>query len=323
VGYTAGQRITLHTTSTPLDTSGSSQLTLGPESVVLLTGGARGITARVAIGLARASGCHLELIGRTSAPTDEEDPITATAPDRIALRRVLAQARTRTPAEIETTITRILAEREIRATLAELTVLTASVRYTALDVRDHTAVTALVNDIYHRHGRLDGIVHGAGVLADRLLTDKTPESFTRVWETKINGAQALAEAARADLSFLVLFGSVSGIYGNRGQADYAAANDALDTLARIWTPRSQGRILALDWGPWAATGNGTGMVSAELERDYARRGIGLIDPADGVAALLTELTHGTDPQVLYMRGDPAAFDNVIDTPGTYWAGQHG
>ncbi|MGH3824018.1 MAG: SDR family NAD(P)-dependent oxidoreductase [Pseudonocardiaceae bacterium] len=318
VGYVAGQRVTLEVTHAPLDSAGSSQFTLGPESVVLLTGGARGITARVAIGLAHASGCHLELIGRTPAPVGEEDPITAAAPDRIALRRVLAQARNRTPAEIEATITRILAEREIRRTVAELTGLASSVRYSALDVRDSVAVTTLLDDIYHQHGRLDGIVHGAGVLADRLLVDKTPEAFTRVWETKVNGARALAEAARSDLSFLVLFGSVSGIYGNRGQADYAAANDALDTLARIWTPRSQGRILALDWGPWAASGDGAGMVSAELERDYARRGIGLIEPDDGVACLLTELAHGTDPQVLYMRGNPAAFEN-----GTSEVGQHG
>jgi len=286
--------------------------------VVLLTGGGRGITARVAIGLARVSGCHLELIGRTPAPAGDEDPITAAATDRIALRRVLAQARIRTPAEIETTTNRILAEREIRATLAELAGVAASVRYHALDVRDQVAVAALVEEIHQRHGRLDGIVHGAGVLADRLVLDKTPEEFTRVWQTKVDGARTLAEAARGDLSFLVLFGSISGIYGNRGQADYAAANDALDTLARIWAPRSQGRVLALDWGPWAATGDGSGMVSAELERDYARRGIELINPEDGVASFLTELAHGTDPHVLYLRGDPAVFGD-----GTSGAWRHG
>jgi NAD(P)-dependent dehydrogenase (short-subunit alcohol dehydrogenase family) len=140
-----------------------------------------------------------------------------------------------------------------------------------------------------------------------LLVDKTAEDFTRVWETKVNGARALAEAARGDLRFLVLFGSVSGVFGNRGQADYAAANDALDTLARIWTPRACGRVVAVDWGPWAASENGTGMVSAELEREYARRGIGLIEPEDGVACLLAELAAGTEPQVVYMCAEPDAF----------------
>jgi acyl transferase domain-containing protein/NAD(P)H-dependent flavin oxidoreductase YrpB (nitropropane dioxygenase family) len=308
VGYTAGQRVTLQLAAAPLEPGGSGRLGLGPDSVVLLTGGARGITARVAMGLARASGSHLELVGRTQAPIGDEDPLTAAAADRIALRRVLAQAGGHTPAEIEVTTNRILAEREIRATLAELAGVAASVRYSSIDVRDPAAVKALVDGVYQRHGRLDGIVHGAGVLADRLMVDKSSTEFAGVWQTKVDGARALAEAARGDLSFLVLFGSVSGVFGNRGQVDYSAANDALDTLARIWTPKTDGRVLAVDWGPWAAADDGTGMVSAELTREYARRGVGLIEPDDGVTCLLSELALGTEPQVVYMCADPAAFE---------------
>jgi NAD(P)-dependent dehydrogenase (short-subunit alcohol dehydrogenase family) len=307
VGYAAGERVTLQLAAAPLD-PGGGELRLGPNSVVLLTGGARGITARIALGLARAGAGHLELVGRTPPPVGDEDPATATAVDRVALRRVLAQAGDRTPAEIEAATSRILAEREIRATLAELAGVITSVRYSSVDVRDPAAVNALVESVYRRHGRLDGIVHGAGVLADRLLVDKTTEGFARVWATKVDGARALAEAARADLGFLVLFGSVSGVFGNRGQVDYSAANDALDTLARIWAPRADGRVVALDWGPWAAPDDGTGMVSAELTREYARRGIGLIEPDDGVACLLAELAGGTDPQVVYMCADPAPFE---------------
>ncbi len=308
VGYAAGERVTLQLAAAPLDPGAAGELELGPDSVVLLTGGARGITAQVAIGLARASGSHLELVGRTPPPVGEEHPVTAAATDRVALRRVLAQAGDRTPAEIEAATSRTLAEREIRATLAELAGVAASVHYSAVDVRDPAAVAALVDGVYQRHGRLDGIVHGAGVLADRLLVDKTPEGFARVWETKVGGARALAEAARKDLGFLVLFGSVSGVFGNRGQVDYAAANDALDTLARIWAGGAHGRVVAVDWGPWAVPGYGTGMVSDELKREYVRRGIGLINPGDGVACLLAELAGGTDPQVVYMCADPAAFE---------------
>ncbi|MGH3920444.1 MAG: ketoreductase domain-containing protein, partial [Pseudonocardiaceae bacterium] len=235
----------------------------------------------------------------------------------------LAQAGDRKPGEIEAAISRILAQREIRATLTELAGVTASVGYSAVDVRDPVAVSALVNGVYRRHGRLDGIVHGAGVLADRLLVDKTPEGFARVWGTKVDGARALAEAARDDLGFLVLFGSVSGVFGNRGQVDYAAANDALDTLARIWAGRTRGRVVALDWGPWATPDcgpGGTGMVSAELRREYERRGIGLIDPGDGVACLLAELAGGTDPQVVYMCAEPAKFEAGAFEVGTVEAG---
>jgi acyl transferase domain-containing protein/NAD(P)H-dependent flavin oxidoreductase YrpB (nitropropane dioxygenase family)/nucleoside-diphosphate-sugar epimerase len=307
VGYAGGQRVTLRLTAAPLEPREGNALGLGRDSVVLLTGGARGITAQIAIGLARASGAHLELLGRTPLPAHDEDPITAALTDRAALRRALAHAGEGTPAAIEALTSRILAEREIRATLTELTGLAASVHYNPVDVRDPAAVAAQLAEIYRRHDRLDGIVHGAGILADRLLADKTPESFTRVWETKVNGARALAEAAREDLGFLVLFGSVSGVFGNRGQADYAAANDALDTLARIWSSQRRGRVVAIDWGPWAPPGAGTGMVSTELTREYARRGIGLIEPVDGVTCLLAELAGGSDPQVVYMCADPSAF----------------
>ncbi|HEX4101470.1 MAG TPA: SDR family NAD(P)-dependent oxidoreductase [Pseudonocardiaceae bacterium] len=308
VGYAAGERVTLQLHPAPLNPGASGELKLGRDSVVLLTGGARGITARVAIGLARAGAGHVELVGRTPAPTGGEDPVTAAATDRMALRRVLAQAGGRTPAQIEAAASQILAHREIRATLAQLSELAGSVRYSAVDVRDPAAMSALLEDVYHRHGRLDGIVHGAGVLADRLLADKSPEEFARVWATKVDGARALAGAVRDDLGFLVLFGSVSGVFGNRGQVDYAAANDALDTLARIWAGRTRGRVVAVDWGPWTAPDDGTGMVSAEVEREYARRGIGLIEPGDGVACLLAELAGGTEPQVMYLCGDPAAFE---------------
>ncbi len=168
-------------------------------------------------------------------------------------------------------------------------------RYHVADVRDASAVRSIVQDVYARHGRLDGVVHGAGLLEDRLVRDKAPESFTRVYRTKVDGACALAAAVRPDVGFFVVFGSVSGVYGNRGQADYAAANDACDTLARVWRTRLQGRVLVADWGPWA----GGGMVSPELAREYAGRGVALLEPGAAVAALLREIAAGEDVQVIF------------------------
>ena len=96
----------------------------------------------------------------------------------------------------------------------------------------------------------------------------------------------------------MFFSSVASAFGNRGQADYAAANDVLDKLAYSLQGRTQGRVVSINWGPWA----GAGMVSPELEREYARRGIGLIPMTDGVEALLRELRYGErqDVQVVMM-----------------------
>ncbi|MBL7617869.1 type I polyketide synthase [Frankia sp. AgB1.8] len=348
VGHRDGIRAALRVVPVELaapETAGLETAGLGPDSVVLLTGGARGITALLAMEIARRSGAHVELVGRTPPPAAPEDPATAGALDAPALRRALIATGMRKPAEIEARLARLLAEREVRATLAELDRVAAGVRYHAVDVRDAAAVRAVVADVYARHGRLDGVVHGAGVLEDRLVRDKTPESFARVYSTKVDGARALLGALRRDRcvretgsaapggpdlggpGFVVLFGSVAGVFGNRGQVDYAAANDTLDALAHAHAgvfrtyrqtalPGSAepagapGRVVSVDWGPWRAEGGG--MVSAELEREYARRGIGLIEPAEGVAALLHELSSphasGTQgpAQVVYLCGEADA-----------------
>ncbi|QKG21055.1 type I polyketide synthase [Actinomadura verrucosospora] len=276
----------------PAELRGEARVPLDADGVVLLTGGARGVTARTALELARTTGCHIEVMGRTLEPVGP--PSFPDVPDEAGLRRALVAQGGRRPAEIEATVRRIVAEREIRANLDALKEHAASVRYHAGDVREPRLVRDVVERVYLRHGRLDGVVHGAGVVEDRLVRDKEPQSFERVYRTKVDGASALAAAVRPDVGFFVVFGSVAGVHGNRGQADYAAANEACDTLAHVWRTRLRGRVLVADWGPWA----GGGMVSPELAREYGRRGIGLIDPDAGVAALLREIAHGDETQVV-------------------------
>ncbi|MDD9375431.1 SDR family NAD(P)-dependent oxidoreductase [Streptomyces sp. ZAF1911] len=305
VVYTAdGLRVTPRPVPAPL-VPGDGTPPLDAGSVVLLTGGARGITARTALALATATGCHVELMGRTPQPAAEADEF-GHATDRVALRAALIATGLRTPAEIEAAASRILAEREVRATLAALATVAASVGYHCADVTDERAVRAVVAAVRARHGRLDGIVHGAGTLSDGLLRDKQPAAFAEVFTTKVAGARHLAAAAAEHGAapaprFLALFGSVAGVYGNRGQTDYAAANDALDGLAHLWAEDFPGRVLSVDWGPWAAEAGG--MVSPELARAYTRRGIPLIAPDEGGAAFLAELAHGTDVQVVLMAAE--------------------
>ncbi|MYU65101.1 SDR family oxidoreductase, partial [Streptomyces sp. SID69] len=248
--------------------------------------------------LAAACGCRIELLGRTPAPAGPESPATAAARTPVELRAALAAAAAAPkPAEINRTAELLLAQREITATLDELAALGGAARYRAVDFRDRDAVLRAVKEIHAEHGRLDGVVFAAGVIEDRLIAEKTPESFQRVYGTKTAGAGALF-AALDDLpgapAFTVLFGSIAAVLGNRGQCDYAAANDALETLGADWAARTGHRALTVHWGPWAPSGTHTGMVGAELGREYARRGVEMIDPEEGTAALLRELAWG-DP----------------------------
>ncbi|MFD5827430.1 SDR family oxidoreductase [Lentzea sp. NPDC060358] len=279
VGYHAGRRQVVEAVPAGLE---DRPLALDADSVVLLTGGARGITALAAVALAERTGCHVELIGRTPiAPEDHRLGHATTEPELVKALFELGEKD-----DVPARARRVLAEREVRQTMQRLRAKASSVRYHECDVTDAEAVAGVVDDVKARFGRIDVVVHGAGVLDDKLIEAKTQESFDRVWATKVEGAQAFRDGV------LVLFGSVSGVFGNRGQADYSAANDALDRMARYWG--GQRRVVAVDWGPWAGVG-----MAAGLAAEYARRGIPLIEPEQGVAALLNEIAAGEDVQVVY------------------------
>lgn len=123
----------------------------------------------------------------------------------------------------------------------------------ACDVADAAAVKALAVQI-GKARPLKGIVHAAGVNDDALLPDMTDARLDAVYRVKVHGAHHLIESLPLqDLGFVWLFSSVVGLFGGAGQANYAAANAALDGYARHL--RGQGLpCVAVNWGPWQATG---------------------------------------------------------------------
>ena len=109
--------------------------------------------------------------------------------------------------------------------LREIQELAAVVEYHQVDVSDRQAVAALVQDVRERFGRLDGILHTAGVTRDSFLLKKTAQDARDVLSPKVHGLVNLDEATKdVSLDFFILFSSVVGVHGNVGQADYAAAN---------------------------------------------------------------------------------------------------
>lgn len=289
-------------------------LPLNSDSVVLLTGGAKGITALVAVELARRHGCKLELVGRSLPPSGEECANTRDETDSKRLRQILLKLHPDSrPADIEKRIRTLLSEREFRRNMQLIQSVGAEVSYHALDVQDNAAFGELIQQIYQKHGRIDGVVHGAGVIDDKLLKDKTQESFERVFNTKVNAAQVLREHIRDDVKFVVFFSSVASAFGNRGQTDYASANDVMDKIAHSWQASIKGRVLSVNWGPWADTG----MVNNSLRKEYASKQIGLVPQDEGVFALLAELgCPQREAQVVLMSGKPASFSLESATKAT-------
>jgi acyl transferase domain-containing protein/NAD(P)H-dependent flavin oxidoreductase YrpB (nitropropane dioxygenase family)/NADP-dependent 3-hydroxy acid dehydrogenase YdfG len=284
---------------------GPDRLDLGPASVILITGGARGITSLVARDLARRYRCTLILLGRSPLPPAEEDPVTAAAATAAEIRAALidglrSRAEKFGPAQVEAACQRVLAEREIRTTLRDIQASGATAEYRRSDVRDTPAIQETVEEVYASHGRLDGIIHGAGVVEDRLLADKEPASFERVLRTKVGGALNLLRVVRPDsLRFLAFFASVAGTFGNAGQADYAAANEILNAIALDYDVRWPGRVIAVNWGPWDAPG----MVTPEIRRQFSARGVELLAPELAVQAFADELRLGRKGDVQVVIGE--------------------
>ncbi|MCC9020655.1 type I polyketide synthase [Flavobacterium lipolyticum] len=284
-----------------LTTLDEAHIQLDQKSVVLVLGGGQGITAELVKHMSAAYPCTYVLVGRSADP---REVIT----DSKALELMESKEEIRSyfiktgnfsaPSEIEKETLRIFKNNQILRTIRHMEQLGNKVVYQSLDVCDEEGLTQLIHDIYKQYGQLDGVIHGAGLLEDKLFRQKTTSSFERVFDTKVKPLRVLAEQLRSDCQFVVLFSSIASVYGNKGQTDYAAANSVLDDYARVLNKRLKGKVLSINWGPW----KGAGMVSSSLENEYERRGISLIPLEEGKEHFLNEIKYGTESQVLIMSG---------------------
>ncbi len=317
VGYPGGVRTIFRTVPDTLLPQAPPRRQPDDQWVVLAVGGARGITAECLRDLA-AAGATLILVGRGPL-AEHEDPATAALPDAAALRQHLFnQARAAgekpRPAEVGRTVAGLLRDREMRANMTDFRASGATVSYQPCDLRDETAVAALLDDIYDRYGRVDAVLYGAGIIEDRLLVDKDPDSVARVYGTKVEGARNLFRHLRpGSLQVVLLFTSVAGRYGNPGQTDYAAANETLNRMA--WQLRATWgetvHVAALNWGPWLATRRGPGMVTDQTKAQFEARGVNLVPPEGGRFLVWHEILHGRPDQVELVAGDsPWEYDEA-------------
>jgi NAD(P)-dependent dehydrogenase (short-subunit alcohol dehydrogenase family) len=292
VGYRQGKRLTWAPRAVPLEKNAGAGPLVEPGAPVLITGGACGITAEIAVELGRRCRPTLLLVGRSPLPDDEPaDTAELTTPAQIKaalIARLEREGRPAAPATVEAAYQRLLQDREIRGNLERLRETGATVHYYSVDVRKEAEFAALLDEARRKYGPLAGVIHGAGVIEDRLVRTKTPESFDRVFDTKVVSARVLAERLNPErLRFCALFSSLASRYGNKGQADYAAANEVLSKLAWQLDRQWPARVVAVAWGPWS----GIGMV-ADLEKHLVQRGLRLISPQEGPALLLDELQYG-------------------------------
>ena len=157
----------------------------------------------------------------------------------------------------------------------------AEVQVVAADVAKAVDVTRALAEIAQP---LRGVIHAAGVLDDGILAQQTWARFERVLTPKVAGVWNLHTATHGQpLDFFVMFSSVSGLLGNPGQVNYAAANNYLDGLAH--QRRAMGLpAQSIDWGAWAEVGMAAKLDTAQQGRT-AGKGIKSMTPDEGVQAL--------------------------------------
>ncbi len=293
------ERVAVETTFGP---ASGSDLGLAKDAVIVASGGARGVTAQSLIHLARRAGGRYVLLGRT--PIADEPAFCAGKTTESELKQAfIADAKSRgesaSPAAVGKKVSQVIASREVREVLAGFQTAGAEARYVALDIRKAAEVSQALDQVRKDWGPVAGIVHGAGVLADKLLTELTPDKFEAVFSTKVEGLEALLDATASDkLKFLCMFSSVAARTGNTGQAAYAMANEVLNRVAQSKAGKGT-RVKSLNWGPWDG-----GMVTPGLRKHFAQNGIKLLGIEEGAELFVDEILSGADSEVEIVLGHP-------------------
>ena len=229
---------------------------LNSNSIIVITGGAKGLGLKFAKGLAKTYGCTIALTGRSKLDEETSKAIAS-----------------------------------VKAAGAK------AVSYHPMNVRDAASVRAAIDVVRAQHGRIDAVIHNAGLLADALVEKKDVASLDSVLETKVGGALALLDATKADnLSLFVGIGSWAGRFGNAAQTDYSAANEM---LARVSGAK---RTLAIDFPPWEDS-EMVKKIPAFKKAELKAEGVTFLADDEGVATFLTAI-KGASGEVLVGRNMP-------------------
>jgi len=305
VAVLRGQRRVLRAVPQPVSAVAPAEIRPGGTWVV--TGGARGITAVVALELACRFGLKMHLIGSTPAPQIDPAWRDYSKEQLDQLRQsVVAQAlrEGQLPAPAWEAVRRAI---EIDKTLQRFDQAGVPATYHACDVRDREALARVLEEIRRTDGPIEGVIHGAGLESACRFDRKRPEKVEATIAVKVGGAAALIQLTANDpLRYFIGFGSTSGRFGGVGQTDYSAASEMLCKMCdRLRNERPGCRAVGIHWPPWADVG-----MAARPESRLALQASNLtfMEPLEGVAHLIDELVAGLPEGEVLFLDRAGAFD---------------
>ncbi len=297
VGYPGAQpdeRVTITLVEQPAG-DGEGGLALNAETVFLVTGAAGGITSAIVADLAAHSGGTFYLLDLAEAPAAGDEQIALFRQDKEQLKqRLIAQATAAgerpTPVLIERQLLAVERREAAQRAVEAVTAAGGAAHYYSVNLLDGEAVAAVVEQIRQQEGRIDVLVHAAGVEISKPLPKKEPAEFDLVFGVKADGLFNLLKAtADLPLGAVVVFSSVAGRFGNAGQTDYSAANDLLCKLVSSLRGAGETRGIAIDWTAWAGIGMAT---RGSIPKIMEMAGIEMLPPEAGVPTVRRELVSG-------------------------------
>ena len=332
VGHTDLLRWTVALEEQPA-ADGGPGMSLGADTVFVVTGAAGSIVSAITADLAGASGGEFHLLDLTPTPDPDNEDIAKFATDREGLKtdiiaRLKEAGERPTPVMVEKQLAGLERLAAAKAAIDAVHAAGGQAHYHSVDLRDGEAVAAIVRDIADRHGKIDVLLHAAGLEISRFLPEKEPGEFDLVFGVKSDGWFNLISAiGDLPLAATVGFSSVAGRFGNGGQTDYAAANDLLCKLASgMRTTRPDTRAIVIDWTAWGGIGMATrGSIPKMMEM----AGIEMLPKDVGIPTIRRELTAGATRGELVVAGklgilvderaerggvDPAHFETSLAGP---------
>jgi acyl transferase domain-containing protein/NAD(P)-dependent dehydrogenase (short-subunit alcohol dehydrogenase family)/acyl carrier protein len=302
VGVAAKHRCTLEPARTIRRAIGGAPI-LGAKDVILVTGGARGVTAEVAVTMAEAFRSTMILTGRTPLPTGPEPEWIRNLTDEAEMKRAIAEqlGASASPKSVGEFFAKTLAQREVSRTITRIQAAGGKAFYFSVNVSNGRQLADMIHQVKMKQGPITAIVHGAGVLADKRIDDLTLENFDAVYSTKVDGLRNILDLlANQELKAILLFSSTTARFGRTGQLAYAAANEVLNKTAQIESrKRPNSRVVSINWGPWEG-----GMVSPSLRKVFESEGIGLIPMTEGAIFAVQELAAAGKAVEVIALGKP-------------------
>ena len=264
-------------------------LTLGEDTVFVVTGAAGSIVSAITADLAAASGGTFHLLDLTPEPDPGDADVARFATDREGLKadlikRLRKGSKRPTPVRVEKELARFERLAAAQSAIDAVRRAGGQVHYHSVDLTDGDAVARALAGL----DRVDVLVHAAGLDLSHTLPGKKPREYDLVFDVKADGWFNLVTAI-PEIGTSVAFCSVAGRFGNLGQTDYAAANDLLCKLA------SANGTIAIDWTAWAGIGMAT---RGSIPTFMAQAGVEMLPPAIGVPAVRRELTAGSRGEVV-------------------------